>query len=256
MNMMISASMLGVFKNCPRCFWIDRRARIARPRGIFPSLPSGMDLIIKTFMDTWRRFDRLPPQLLGDATAGMRLFPDQGKLDSWRNWKTGLRYRDPNGRYEVIGALDDILIRGLGSDVVVIPFDYKTKGSVAPDGYLEKYYTHQTDIYGLLLAGSGYKVADEAIFSVWSPIKVDSVTLHDGGTRHFVDFETQVVPIKMDVKRALDMLERAHECLQSPAPPEPGADCEYCRYTTLRGSYKWPDGTQDALKKSEPTAPF
>ncbi|MCG3177350.1 MAG: hypothetical protein MOGMAGMI_02324 [Candidatus Omnitrophica bacterium] len=256
MSVMFSATALGVFKNCPRCFWIDRKARIPRPRGIFPSLPGGMDLIIKEFMDTWRKFDRRPPQLIHQATTGMRLFPDQGKLNAYRDWKTGLRYNDPKGRFQVIGALDDLLIKTVNGVVFVVPFDYKTKGSEAPEGYIAKYYTDQTNLYGLLAAASGYKVADEAIYSVWSPRKVDKVFVHESGERHFVDFETQVVSIKMDVKAALDLVERAAACTESPTPPEPGMECEYCRYLMLRNSYKWPTGTPAPSPTSAPAKPF
>ena len=36
-----------------------------RPRGIFPSLPSGMDRVIKTYFDHYR--GSLPPELVGEV---------------------------------------------------------------------------------------------------------------------------------------------------------------------------------------------
>jgi len=36
---------------CPRCFWLQIVKNIKRPAGIFPSLPSGMDKILKVHFD-------------------------------------------------------------------------------------------------------------------------------------------------------------------------------------------------------------
>ena len=43
----LSPSALNVFNDCPRCFWLDKNKRMKQPRGIFPSLPSGMDKVLK-----------------------------------------------------------------------------------------------------------------------------------------------------------------------------------------------------------------
>ena len=61
----LSPSALGLFKNCPRCFWLEKVKNIKRPRGIFPSLPGGMDAVIKTYFDTFRAKKELPPELDG-----------------------------------------------------------------------------------------------------------------------------------------------------------------------------------------------
>jgi len=45
----LSPSSLNLFLECPRCFWLDKNKGIKRPRGIFPSLPSGMDSVIKKY---------------------------------------------------------------------------------------------------------------------------------------------------------------------------------------------------------------
>ncbi|GAI53572.1 unnamed protein product, partial [marine sediment metagenome] len=42
----LSPSALNLFLQCPRCFWLEKNKGIKRPRGIFPSLPSGMDSVI------------------------------------------------------------------------------------------------------------------------------------------------------------------------------------------------------------------
>ena len=54
MKHFLSPSQLGLFKECPRCFWMGKVKGIGRPRGIFPSLPGGMDNVIKPHFDRYR----------------------------------------------------------------------------------------------------------------------------------------------------------------------------------------------------------
>jgi len=41
----LSPSTLNVFLECKKCFWLAQVKDIHRPRGIFPSLPGGMDFL-------------------------------------------------------------------------------------------------------------------------------------------------------------------------------------------------------------------
>src|SRR3989344_3937655 len=54
---------LNLFRDCPRCFWLHYNKNVHRPRGIFPSLPGGMDLVLKDYFDQFR--GSLPPELEG-----------------------------------------------------------------------------------------------------------------------------------------------------------------------------------------------
>jgi len=69
----LSPSTLNLFIDCPRCFWLHINKRIHRPRGIFPSLPSGMDNVIKTYFDKYRKKGELPPELQNQVKE--KLFP-------------------------------------------------------------------------------------------------------------------------------------------------------------------------------------
>lgn len=103
-----SPSALGVFKNCPRCFWLEKVKNIKRPRGIFPSLPGGMDSVIKTYFDKFRETGSLPPEI-ADHVEG-QLVPDQALLDKWRNWRVGLSYEAKGLGVTLLGALDECLV--------------------------------------------------------------------------------------------------------------------------------------------------
>ena len=94
---------LNLFRDCPRCFWLHYNERVHRPRGIFPSLPGGMDLVIKKHFDKFR--GSLPPEI--DNKVEGKLVPDLGLLNKWRDWRTGLEYYDKERDAVLFGALDD-----------------------------------------------------------------------------------------------------------------------------------------------------
>jgi len=53
----LSPSRLNLFRECERCFWLRSNKDVKRPSGPFPSLPSGMDRIIKQHFDRHRSED-------------------------------------------------------------------------------------------------------------------------------------------------------------------------------------------------------
>ncbi len=224
----LSSSALTLFLDCPRCFWFEKVKKIKRPRGIFPSLPSGMDRVIKTYFDVWRAKDALPKELSGELFKGVKLFADQTRLDEWRNWRTGLEYHDENGS-SLIGALDDLLTLGN----CFIPFDYKTKGSPTNEESAVKYYQKQLDCYALLLESNGLKTAGYGFLIYYSPKGISE--------KGEVLFETQTIKIATDSKRAQQIFRNACKSLQDPQP-EAGLDCEYCGWLSqTMGPTRFPD---------------
>ena len=105
----LSPSTISVFRECPRCFWLALNKNIYRPRGIFPSLPGGMDLVIKTYFDGYRVRGEMPPEVKGKVRG--RLYENLERLEAWRNWRLGLRYEDRTSGGVLSGALDDCLIK-------------------------------------------------------------------------------------------------------------------------------------------------
>jgi hypothetical protein len=216
----LSPSSLNVFLECPRCFWFDKVKGLKRPRGIFPSLPGGMDRVIKTHFDGFRARKMLPPEIGGPALDGIKPYEDQVRLELWRNWKTGLEYRDADGSV-LGGALDDLLVQ----DARYIPFDYKTKGSVTTEEDAVRYYQNQLDCYALLLHENAMPTAGFAFLLYYSPKCV--------GEKGNVLFELQVVKIATDYERARATFRRAVALIQGPLPA-PVASCEYCGFLERR----------------------
>jgi hypothetical protein len=210
----LSPSALNLFKDCSRCFWLEKVKNIKRPRGIFPSLPGGMDRVIKTYFDTFRAQGTLPPELRIDALKGIHLYNDQAQLERWRAWRTGLQYHDEDGLV-LSGMLDDLLVK----EGAYIPFDYKTKGSPTNEEDATKYYQTQLDCYALMLEGNGFKTAGYGFLLYYSPKEV--------GENGRVSFEIQPIRIGTDTARAKDLFRRALAILTSPAP-EAAPKCEYC----------------------------
>ena len=219
----LSPSTLNLFLECPRCFWFDKVKGIRRPRGIFPSLPGGMDRVIKQYFDGFRAKKALAPELAGPDFNGIRLFEDQARLDLWRNWKTGLEYRDTDGSI-LSGALDDLLVK----DSLYIPFDYKTKGSITTEQDAVKYYQNQLDCYTLLLHENKMPAAGFAFLLYYSPKSVS-----EGGN---VLFELQAIKIATDPERARATFRRAVSFLKGPLPPgSSNGLCEHCSWLEKAG---------------------
>ena len=63
MSYKLSPSSLCLMEDCPRCFWLQFNKNIRRPNGIFPSLPSGMDRVLKAHFDSFRDKNELPSEL-------------------------------------------------------------------------------------------------------------------------------------------------------------------------------------------------
>lgn len=206
---------LNLFVECPRCFYMHYSHRVTRPRGIFPSLPSGMDLVIKGYFDQYR--GTLPPELLGKVEGV--LFDELPLLTKWRNWRTGLEYVDRRKNAVLFGALDDCLTL----DGTYIPLDYKTKGSAPNDGDSERYYQLQLDTYALLLKANGYQPARFAYLVYYFPLRVEQ-----GGV---VTFRVHPVRIQADPSRAQKTFEAAVKLLRGTIPDR-HTRCEYCLWNS------------------------
>lgn len=227
----LSPSTLALFKDCPRCFWLQMKKGVYRPRGIFPSLPGGMDSVIKTYFDTFRGTKAgLPPELR-DKVEG-RLLSDQLLLNKWRARTGGLRYADKKTGAKLIGLLDDCLVVDEGGpstppsgrrsgreEHYYVPLDYKTRGW-APKDDTSNFYEHQIDIYEWLLQENGYKTKGLGYLVYYHPIAV-----REHGV---VQFEITPKRMASDPARGKKLFDAAAALLQSGAAAKPSANCEFC----------------------------
>jgi hypothetical protein len=207
----LSATTLKLFQECPRCFWLHVNQKIERPRGPFPSLPSGIDRVLKNYFEAYRAEGGLPPLIAGKLSGTLSTTP------------LTLGFNDPQTNARLWGKLDDCVILADGR---VTPLDHKTRASAPADlGYSEKYYKFQMDVYTLLLERNGHRTSRTAYLVYYFP--VDGV-LHEG-----FPFEVAVHQIATDPEGAYRVFAAACGCLSGPLPAS-AVTCEYCRWANAR----------------------
>lgn len=214
----LSPSSLSDFKKCPLLFWLDKHHDLKMPRGAFPSLPGGMDRVLKGYYDRHREAGVVPQELLGKIPATLGLFKDQAQLKKWRFWKSGLAVDLGAGRV-VSGALDDLLYDPAADLYAVI--DYKTRGAIWKPGATEEYYGTQADTYDLMLTANGRKTTGKAYFAYYWPkdtIGATAAATADVPARVDFSFDADVVQIATDTARAGELAIKAFECLEGPMP--------------------------------------
>jgi len=207
-----SPSSLSLLKECPRCFWLHFNKSIKRPDGIFPSLPAGMDRILKEHFDRFMKKGLLPPELKS-LNGEVKLFDDENLLSVWRNNFKGIQWTDKTGNL-FRGAVDNLLVKGKK----LIVLDYKTRGYPLKEDTHE-YYQDQMDIYNFLLRKNGYETEDYTYLLFYHPNKV-----HENGN---IDFHAEIVKIKVNVKNAERIFKEAINCLENDMPAS-SDECGFC----------------------------
>ncbi|OHB20181.1 MAG: hypothetical protein A2939_00870 [Parcubacteria group bacterium RIFCSPLOWO2_01_FULL_48_18] len=213
----ISPSGIGYLMECPRCLWLFVNESVNRPRGIFPSLPDGMDNVFKEYFDVHRKDGTLPPEIDGKIDA--KLFADMEKLEKWRNidfGRGGLRAEFPEYNIFLRGAIDDLLVDADGKYIL---FDFKTRGYPTKEDTHE-HYRNQLDLYGLLFEKNNLPLADVGYLLFFWPSSYK---------QNEACFETELVPMNINPERGYSILKKVSDIVSG---PKPGAHerCEYCVY--------------------------
>ncbi len=220
-SLTLSNSRLGLYTECPRCFWLHLNAGIKRPDTIFPSLPGGLDTQFKRYFDQFRARGNLPPEVDGKVPG--KLLSDMEIINRWRDWRRGLRYSPPWAEVELMGALDECLVDEAG---FYYPLDYKTRG-YAPKGDTPEYYQDQMNFYTLLLEGNGHKTKRLAYLLYYHPVEVKQHGL--------IQFVINVQEVATDPESAERLVKAAVAVLNGPAPAS-SAECGFCRFNVaVRG---------------------
>jgi len=215
MNYKLSPSSLNLMLDCPRCFYLQVKEKVKRPSGPFPSLPSGMDKILKEHFDRFMEKGELPPELKENGLKGYKLFNDKEKLKEWRNNFRGIQYLDKKSGILLHGAVDNILVKG--KKLVVL--DYKTRGFPLKENTHEHYIT-QMDLYTFLLRKNGYETEDHSYLLFYYPNKVTPTGE--------VIFDTKLIKIATDGKHGEKVFKQAIKLLQGKRP-KASKECQWCK---------------------------
>ena len=204
----VSPGSLNLLRNCPRCFWLQFREGISRPKSSFPSLPSALDRLAKAACKPYHGADGLPPFLVAVGLEGRLVEPG---LKAWREPDTGL---------VVGGFLDECLeVPGRG----FAPLDHKTRGNKVER--INAAYYVQLDVYALMLLGNGRPLIGEGYLvyyipdSPWDPVRD-------------LPFTIDLRRVRVNPRRAQALVKKARQVLDLTQPPESSPRCDYCRWAT------------------------
>lgn len=230
----LSRTKLDLFRECPRCFYLDRRLGIARPSMPGFSLNSAVDHLLKKEFDLLRgqgKRHEIMKQYGIDATPFEH--PD---LASWRENFVGKQVHHKETNFIVFGAVDDIWVNPKGELIIV---DYKstsTEKELSLDDQWKTGYKRQLEVYQWLFRESGFAVSTTAYIVYANALKTPPQ--FDGR----LEFSLTLLAHKGDTKWIAPLLIAIKACLDDDRLPSAAPACEYCAYRTRAGEHETVQG--------------
>ncbi len=229
----VSRSKIELFRQCPRCFWLDARYKISRPSSPPFNINKAIDELFKKEFDTHRAAGTQHPlQVKFKVSAKPYMHPE---IDVWRETFTGIFTLHAPTNLHVFGAVDDIWVNDDGELIVV---DYKATAkdrqvtSLGPVGGWQDSYRRQMEVYQWLLRANGHPVSNTGYF-----VYATGDASKDGFNDR-VEFRTHVFPHQGDDAWVEPTLQEMKQCLEGDIPPvgaaAMGGECEHCAYARAR----------------------
>ncbi len=226
----VSRSKIELFMQCPRCFWLDGRLKIARPSGPPFNINKTIDELFKKEFDAYRAQGK-PHPLMTDNQIKAVPYAHQD-LDTWRYNFTGITALHKPTNLHVFGAVDDIWVNDDGELIVV---DYKAtskKTEVGIDSDWQMSYKRQLEVYQWLLRQNGFKVNNTGYF-VYTNASLEPESFGDK-----LEFKTKVIPYTGSDSWVEPALAKMKACLEGGMPPvgeaAMGGPCDFCTYARAR----------------------
>ncbi|PIR05064.1 MAG: hypothetical protein COV57_01055 [Candidatus Liptonbacteria bacterium CG11_big_fil_rev_8_21_14_0_20_35_14] len=222
-NWRLSRSKIDLFKECPRCFYIDNKLGTARPPGFPFALNSAVDTLFKKEFDFYRVKGSRHPLM---EQYGVEAVPfKNSNMNEWRENFKGIKYYHDKTGFTVSGAVDDIWINPKGELIVV---DYKSTSKEEEINSLDKDwhngYKRQMEVYQWLLRKNGFTVSDTGYF-VYANGKTDREAFDKK-----LEFEVTLISYKGDDSWIEPTLSEIKKTLDSDKVPEASSECDYCTY--------------------------
>lgn len=219
----LSRSKIDLFINCPRCFYLDRKLGVAQPPGYPFSLNSAVDKLLKKEFDIHRANGTKHPLM---EKYGINAIPlAHERINEWRDsLRAGITFKINKSNIVITGGVDDMWINPKGEFIVV---DYKATSKeeeVTLDADWQIGYKRQMEIYQWLFRKNGYKVAKTGYF-VYCNGNTDKEAF-DGK----LEFNIKIIPYEGNDSWVDKTIQDAIDCLKSGQLPDPGLDCDYCKY--------------------------
>jgi hypothetical protein len=220
----ISRSKIDLFIQCPRCFFLDARHKISRPRTPPFTLNSAVDYLLKLEFDIHRTNGKTHPLLEQYGIDARPVAHD--KLSVWRENFKGVEAVHRPTNLKITGAIDDLWQDSSGNYIVV---DYKSTSKFEKiDKLGEEFwfdqYRRQMEVYQWLLRQNGLTVSDTGYF-IYCNAQKDKKAF-DGK----LEFELTLIPYTGNDGWIEDKLLEIKACLELENIPNPSNSCEYCDY--------------------------
>lgn len=226
----ISRSKIELFKQCPRCFWLDARLKIKRPDGPPFNINKAIDELFKKEFDRHRAAGTPHPLMTDNQIKAVPF--QHADLDTWRYNFTGVSTLHEPTNLHVFGAIDDVWVAPGGELIVV---DYKATAKnreVSIDSDWQISYKRQLEVYQWLLRQNGFSVSNTGYF-VYTNGRLDLDGFNDR-----VEFRTKVIPYKGSDAWIEPTLDKIKQCLEGDMPPvgeaAMGGPCDFCSYARAR----------------------
>ncbi|HQB85044.1 MAG TPA: PD-(D/E)XK nuclease family protein [Candidatus Pacearchaeota archaeon] len=219
----ISRSKIDLFLECPRCFYLDRTLGIGRPPGYPFSLNSAVDALLKKEFDFYR--ERSTPHPLMKE-YGINAIPFQHeKMEEWRDsLRRGITYLHQPTNLIITGGVDDVWVNPQGELIIV---DYKAtskNGEVNIDAEWQDSYKRQMEVYQWLFRQNNFRVSSVGYF-VYCNGDTDRESFDNT-----LNFDIKVIPYEGDDSWIEKTINDIYVCLNEKSLPEPGDDCDFCKY--------------------------
>lgn len=230
-NWKLSRSKIDLFKECPRCFYIDNKLGTKRPPMPSFQINKAVDHQLKQEFDTHRVKDEQHPLQI---EYGIDAKPAAHKdLNQWReNFKGIQHFHEPTGII-VSGAIDDLWINSKGEYIVV---DYKatakSEAVTELSGHWHEGYKRQLEVYQWLLRQEGFKVSNTGYF-VYCTGKYDQKAFDKR-----IEFDVNLISHEGDDSWVEKAIHDIKGCLESKDLPDKSLNCEYCAYWYARGRHE------------------
>lgn len=219
----LSRSKIDLFLECPRCFYLDRKLNVARPRGFPFTLNSAVDHLLKKEFDIHRAKNEPHPLM---KTYGIDAVPfSHEKLESWRHNFTGVQFLHAPTDFLVFGAIDDVWENTKTKELMIVDYKATAKdGEVNLDADWQIGYKRQMEIYQWLMRNNNFKVSNIGYF-VYANGKKDAKAF-DGR----LEFGVKIISYTGDSAWVENILFEIRKTMDLKDIPMASPSCEYCFY--------------------------
>lgn len=233
----LSRSKIDLFMECPRCFYIDNKMGLARPKGPSFTLNIAVDELLKKEFDIHRAKGTAHPLMKKYGVLAVPFAHDE--LEKWRHNFTGVQYQDPETDFLITGAIDDVWKDATG-DLCVVDYKATSKDGTIDsldDTKWQRQYRRQMEVYQWLLRKNGFQVSNTGYF-VYVNAQKDKKAF-DG----ILEFDVTLISYTGDDSWVSDELKKIKKCLDDERIPPYTKGCDFCSYietmgTVLRGNIK------------------